>query len=122
MCRAKHYTEQLLSIFDNIKHDIEQNNLQIQELDNLQQDLLHIIENDKFNAYEGYMLAKKIQEARTARRIIKIEQQTLLNLKNNFCDKSINQLKMTAGNIRRQDEVLMRLTENKVYICVVEHP
>ena len=60
MCRAKHYTEQLLSIFDNINKDIKQNYDKLTESQNLEQDILHIMENKNFNAYKGMDLNQKI--------------------------------------------------------------
>jgi Tfp pilus assembly protein PilO len=39
----------------------------------MEQDLLHLIEFDNFNAYEGYLYAKKLKETRNERRKIKNE-------------------------------------------------
>lgn len=115
MCKAKFYSEQLLSIFNNINTDIEQNFIKLKELDNIQQDLLHIIENNKFSSCEGYMLTKKLKDTRVQRRKVKNEWRLLINLKKSFCDKNISQLKSTNDNITRLNKDLIREIEEKVY-------
>ena len=114
MCKAKRYTEQLLEIYDNIDKDFEYYNSEISRLDLLPQDLLHIIERSNFNVVEGYKLAKMIKDTREERRNAKIEIKTLYNLKKTFCDKNIHQLKCTHGQIKREDEILLKLNENKI--------
>jgi len=115
MCRAKRYTEQLLEIYDNINQDLKYFNYQIREYQLLEQDVLHIIENKKFNAAEGCKLANMIKYARNKRRDYKIEIETMLNLKETFIDKNIEQLKDTYDSVKRQDEILLELKRNKVY-------
>jgi len=115
MCKAKHYSEQLLGIFENVKNDIEKHTEQLTRLQLLEQDYLHAIENENFNVAEGYKLAKNIKDIRNERRDVKIELDTLINLKRGFCDRNINQLKCTYGNILNQDEILMKLKEEKRY-------
>jgi len=115
MCKAKKYTEQLLNIYDEIENDLKYYNYHIRELVLLEQDLLHTIENGKFNVAEGYKLAKMIKDARNKRRDCKMEVETLVNLKKSFCDKNIYDLKDTHNRIKRQDEVLLKLKEYKVY-------
>ena len=115
MCRAKRYTEQLLKIYDEINNDVEYFKHQIDELQLLEQDLLHIIENGKFNVVEGYKLSKKLKETRNERRDYKIELETMINLKKTFVDKNINYLKNTYDSIKRQDEELLSLRDNRVY-------
>ena len=115
MCKAKHYSEQLLKTYEKIDEDIRLLYLQLSRLDGLQQDILHIIENGNFNASEGYLLARMIKNARIERRDVKIELDTLNNLKRNFCDKSINRLKFTSNSIKDQDNTLLKLREERVY-------
>ena len=95
MCRAKRYTEQLLEIYDKINQDLEYFKYKLHYLQWLEQDLLHIIENKKFNVVQGYKLSKKLQETRNERRDYKIELETMINLKKTFVDKNINYLKNT---------------------------
>jgi len=115
MCRAKRYTEQLLEIYDNINQDLKYFNYLIREYQLLEQDVLHIIENEKFNAAEGCLLANMIKYARNKRRDYKIEIETMLELKETFIDKNIEQLKDTYDSVKRQDEILLDLKRNKVY-------
>jgi Mg2+ and Co2+ transporter CorA len=58
----------------------------IQDADMQQQDLLHRLEFDTFNASEGYQLAKKLQEVRRLRRELKNDQELLKPLRD-FADK-----------------------------------
>jgi len=115
MCRAKHYAEQLLEIYDKINNDLEYFKYKLHYLQWLQEDLLHIIENKKFNVVQGYKLSKKLQETRNERRDYKIELETMINLKKTFVDKNINYLKNTYDSIKRQDEELLSLRDNRVY-------
>jgi len=115
MCKAKHYAEQMINIFNNVKDDIEKYTEELTRLQLLEQDFLHAIENENFNVVEGYKLAKEIKNTRNNRRDVKIELDTLINLKRSFCDKHIGQLKCTYGNILTQDEILLRQKEEKIY-------
>jgi hypothetical protein len=115
MCKAKHYTEQLLNTYDEIKEECERLNKELRKADLYEQDLLHIIENGGFNAYEGYRLAKMISDNRQKRRQIKNELEPLQQLKNSFIDKNITELNNTYDAVIRRDKILTNLTENKVY-------
>jgi len=115
MCKAKRYTEQLLEIYDKINNDLEYFKYKLHYLQWLQEDLLHIIGNKNFNVVQGYKLSKKLKETRNERRDYKIELETMINLKKTFVDKNINYLKNTYDNIKRQDEELLSLRDNRVY-------
>ncbi len=115
MCMAKDYAGQLMEIYSNITVDMAELRKRLYECDRLEQDYLHIIEGNNFNAAQGYKLAKLIQENRHKRRNIKNELQTMHILKKSIIDKNINILKSTYGNIKRQDEILTQLQENAVY-------
>lgn len=115
MCKAKHYTEQLLEIYNNIESDLNKYNKRRNELEGLELDILHIIENENFNAAEGYKLAKMIKDARNERRDVKNEIEPLVTLKKNFVEKNIKELKNTKANIINRDKQLTELKENKVY-------
>jgi len=115
MCKAKRYTEQLLKIYDEINNDVEYFKYQLHYLQWLEQDFLHIIENEKFNVVQGYKLSKKIKDIRNDRRDFKIELETMINLKKTFIDKNIIYLENTYNDIKRQDGELLNLKENKVY-------
>lgn len=115
MCKAKKYAEQLLEIYENINNDVLNLDKDRKELEGTELDILHIIENENFNVVQGYKLAKMIKDIRVERRNIKIEQDTILNLKRNFVDKNMNTLKATYGQIKKQDELLQNLKEKKIY-------
>lgn len=115
MCQAKQYSEQLLTIFENIKLSLLETSVEQSKSERTEQDLLHIIENENFNAAEGYKLAKLIKDERINRRNIKIEQETLTKLKKEFTDKYLNNLKSVYGNITKQNDLLLELKENKIY-------
>lgn len=115
LCKAKKYAEQLLNIYEQIENDLQTLYTEKSKLEGLELDILHIMENEKFNASQGFKLAKMIQDARKDRRELKIEIETLANLKKSFVDKNINILKSTYGNIKKKDEILNSLKENKVY-------
>jgi len=115
MCKAKHYTEQLIEIYDNINKDINHCNSEISRLDLIQQDILHAIENGNFNVVRGYKLAMRIKETRAERREIKNEFYTLDNLKKSFCDKNFQLLKETHERIKKQDYNLTKAKEVKYY-------
>lgn len=68
--------EEIISAIDTLNKFEDRKNLlvnSLSELDLEQQDLLHYIENEKFNAVDGYKLSKKIKEIRTERRKVKNE-------------------------------------------------
>ena len=116
MCKAKHYAEELLTVYEKVKNDINGLYVSLKETELKEQDYLHIIENEKFNASQGYLLSKLIKDNRTKRRDIKNEIHTLVNLKKSFVDKNIGNLKSLYGDIKRNDDMLNSLKERKVYI------
>jgi len=115
MCKAKNYSEQLLGIYSNIKHDFEILTHDLSQSDLYEQDVLHMIENGKFNASEGYKFAKMIYDNRIKRREIKNELEPLQQLKTSFIDKNIQALNTSHQAVIRRDNILTNLTENKVY-------
>ena len=115
MCKAKHYTEQLLEIYNNIENELNTYNNKVNELEGLEMDVLHIIENENFNAVQGYKLAKMIKDARMERRDLKNEVQPLVTLKNSFIAKNVKELNNTYKMIQGLDKRLADLKENKVY-------
>ena len=61
MCLAKTYTQQLLSIYENIELDINRLCKEEKMANLFDQDMLHTIENTNFNACDGYKLAKQLR-------------------------------------------------------------
>lgn len=68
----------LLSEKDNLVNSLS-------EVDGKEQDVLHYIEFNKFNAAEGYKLSKKLQDIRKERRIIKNKIDTINIIKQDNC-------------------------------------
>ena len=115
MCKAKNYSEQLLGIYSDIKHDFEKLTNELSQSDLYEQDVLHMIENGKFNASDGYKFAKMIYDNRIKRREIKNELEPLMQLKTSFIDKNIQALNTAHQAVIIKDNILTNLTENKVY-------
>lgn len=114
MCKAKDYSENILSIYNKINEDFQSLNKELSQIDLYIQDILHKIENIKFNACEGYKFAKMIHEARIKRRTIKNELEPLFLLKQ-FTNKNLQSLKNAQKTIVKKDNLLTNLTENKIY-------
>jgi len=115
LCKAKNYSEQLLGIYSDIKHDFETLTNELSQSDLYEQDVLHMIENGKFNASDGYKFAKMIYDNRIKRREIKNELEPLQQLKTSFIDKNIQALNTSHQAVIRKDNILTNLTDNKVY-------
>ena len=115
MCKAKNYSEQLLNIYSNIKQDFETLTNELSQSDLYEQDVLHMIENRKFNASDGYKFAKMIYDNRIKRREIKNELEPLQQLKTSFIDKNIQALNTSHQAVIKKDNILTNLTENKIY-------
>jgi len=115
LCKAKNYSEQLLGIYSDIKHDFETLTNELSQVDLYEQDVLHMIENGKFNASDGYKFSKMIYDNRIKRREIKNELEPLQQLKTSFIDKNIQALNTSHQAVIRRGNILTNLTENKVY-------
>ena len=85
-------------------------------LDRKISDLYHILEFSNFNAYEGYLIAKKMQDTLKERREVKNELTTLEKVTEVFTEKKIkdaeNQLKARENNIKNQIYSCRVLTES----------
>lgn len=115
MCEAKHYTEQLLGIYKEIKNKVYYYCDQLSQADLYEQDILHIIEMGGFNASEGYKLAKMLCDNRHKRRQIKNELEPLKQLKENFINHNMEALDKTYQAVIRKDKILNNLSDNKIY-------
>jgi len=91
VCVAYDYTNQIKDILRGIKQETVNMTKELYKINEQQDDLLHIIEGQKFNAVEGYKLAKMIKDLREKRRKLKNEIQTLemiqYNLTNGINDR-----------------------------------
>lgn len=115
MCKAKHYSEDLLTIYNNVISEFNKLVNELSQADLYEQDVLHMIENRNFNASEGYKLSKMLHDNRKKRREIKNELEPLKMLKGSFIDTSIKALNNAHQAVVRKDNILTNLTENKVY-------
>jgi hypothetical protein len=114
MCKAKELSEQLIYICDEIEIEMKQIAKDLSKYDLMEQDVLHMIENENFNAAEGYCMAKKLQEIRINRRETKNElapMQTLITYINANKSKIVN----VRDNINLQYYNLNKDCEQKRY-------
>jgi hypothetical protein len=103
MGTAINYIEQLNSTFNSFKDDYNECFIKLNHINLLELDILHVIEGSNFNAYEGYMLCKKLKEIRMQRRDIKNELRVLQIIQNNFISKNYKQLKQISTNVNDMD-------------------
>lgn len=115
MCKAKEYSQQLLDIYNNINNEYQNLYDELNQANLREIDLLHMVENNNFNASEGWKYAKMIRDNRLHRRKIKNELNPLSELKNNFIDKNMIALNEVNQEVTRRNNILKDLTENKIY-------
>ena len=114
MCKATSYTYQLLEIYSNINSDVKRLTEEVRTANLFNIDMLHEIMNTKFNACEGYKLAKQIQDNQLFRQQSKCELTTLTQLKK-FISANINSLNQVHLEIIDNDTRYKYNIENKVY-------
>jgi len=114
MCKATSYTQQLLEIYSNINSDVKRLSEEVRTANLFNIDMLHEIMNTKFNACEGYKLAKQIQDNQLFRQQSKCELTTLIQLKK-FINANINSLNQIHLEIIDNDTKYKYNIENKVY-------
>ena len=107
MCKAVDLTKELYKIYDEAKSSCEQTWKDIQKYDLMQEDILHLIEFNKFNACEGYMLSKRLKELRILRRNAKNERQALQSL--------ITKIEPTLQNTKKAIDKIEKSFNNKKY-------
>ena len=105
MCKAVEFLEQLSDISNDMI--VYQNNLfkQLSQFDLMEQDVLHKIERDTFNAAQGYKLAKTLKDIRNKRRVVKNEIETF---------KYIVPLQQSISTRVKNVNVSINKTENKI--------
>jgi hypothetical protein len=115
MCHAKKLGEQILQLTDDVNKLLEEYTRQLSNIDIQISDVLHFIENEKFNASQGYAYAKKLKQLRVERRKIKTEIEPLRML-NATTLKTLHPLKCTLGGITKKDEEVQKyVTGEKKY-------
>jgi Mg2+ and Co2+ transporter CorA len=97
-----------------IEQDWDQIYEEIHKTDCETGDLLHEIELTNFNAYEGYRLAKQLQEVRQRRRELKDTQEILQHLKD-FYDNN-KQLHITLFKLVKEMQKTKASQQNRSYI------
>ena len=107
MCKAVDLTKELYKIYDEAKSSCEQTWKDIQKYDLMQEDILHLIEFNKFNACEGYMLSKRLKELRILRRNAKNERQALQSL--------ISKIEPTLKSTKKAIDKIEKSFNNKKY-------
>jgi hypothetical protein len=115
MCHAKILGEKLLELTNEIKQKLIDCNNQLSNIDVQISDVLHYIENENFNACQGFIYAKKLKELRLQRRRIKAEIEPLRML-NAVTSKNVQPLKCTLGNVVKKNEDLQKCIDEKKYI------
>jgi hypothetical protein len=71
MDSAIDYLKQISVIINTADSEYKAFSKQLSLIDLETQDILHIIENENFNAVQGFQLAKQLKEVRVRRRAIK---------------------------------------------------
>ena len=78
--------QNILASFETLRHDMDTISQKIRDIHSEQDDLLHELELTKFNACEGYNLAKELQILRHKRRQYK-DQEEQLDMLRGFMNK-----------------------------------
>jgi len=115
------YVEEIKNIINSIEDNIKLLNKEIYTLQGKQEDLLHVLENEKFNASDGYKLAKMIQELRAERRNKKNELQTLEILKNNLTNNMNKRITELFDMIFKVRESQIEAKRERIYKPRVLH-
>lgn len=114
MCKANEILKNLISTYQEANAEHNRLNKELSRCDLIQQDLLHLIEADNFNAAEGYFYAKKIKEVRMERRNIKLEIATIQKLIENIKPSdTLVKLDKLGKNIEQQEYNLKNHTDYK---------
>lgn len=98
MCKAKNTIDQILQLCEEAEQFYKEQTKALNKLNQMQQDVLHMIENDNFNAAEGYCYAKRLKDIREERRLIKHEVETMLAIKP-MIGNVLKQVKTSQGKV-----------------------
>lgn len=112
MCKAKEYSEKFLELYKQVEKDFKELSKELSKYDLMEEDILHLIENNNFNVVNGYYYAKRLQEIRKVRREIKNELEAITMLKDNL--KKVNFYQIN-NKITSKEKQLEYITDNKVY-------
>ena len=104
MSKAQEYVDTLIEILQDIKQSYDFNVANIEDIEKSLTDLGHEIELSKFNAVQGYKLAKEEQKLRQERRRMKDENVTLIFLYQYYSNypNMVSDLQKIRGSIKRE--------------------
>ena len=107
MCKAKQYLSNITNIMITIDAEYEILCNRLSNKDKIENDLLHKLEFETFNASTGYKLAKALKVNRTERREIKNELELLTELRalTHSYDNGLNKLSTKIGSIEHKQNV-----------------
>lgn len=102
----KNATEQLQKVVSQTPQRIKKLNEMIQKADWEEQDILHLIELENFNAFQGYDMAEKLQKVRKKRRKYKDELEALsaLNRVANNNSKLESHVNLLSKSLKEDEE------------------
>ena len=117
MSKALEYIEKILATIKEIDEVYGSMTVELDYENRKEIDLMHIIENNNFNAAQGYKLAKMMKDSREHRRVLKNELEALLKVKLSFIDSDKSKIKLTDLKTRVRDisELHERLNREKTY-------
>ena len=124
MCKAKHYADQINGLCGNIQKDYDSFIEQVSYCDKAIQDMLHIIECEKFNVCEGYKYANKLRQLRQQRRVAKNELEAIKplveRLKPKFFEKTYNRVNKLEDIIQKEHQYRLRALNDIDIIGIVK--
>lgn len=91
MCLASKYIGQIEEMLVNLKSDIKKLSIKQSEYDKTVNEYYHKLETTKFNACEGYYIAKNFQEVLQKRRLVKSELYRMQHLYDNLKIQSVDE-------------------------------
>lgn len=116
MCEAKKLAQQITNLIEQTNQLYNEYNKKMSNITLKIEDVLHYIENDNFNACQGYVYAKKLQELRQERRLIKNELEPLHMLKTRLENNiNIRELSKTVDIIHKKEVALQDCAGGKKY-------
>ncbi|MEW9093719.1 MAG: hypothetical protein AB2417_01445 [Clostridiaceae bacterium] len=114
MCRPVEIIEQIIKSCDELEDLFKESTAKLSLLDRMQQDVLHAIEGNNFNAYHGYLYAKKLQEIRKERRTVKKQINLIAKAKEDYIN--IYKLaKASKNKVAKLDSKLTYVIDNNIY-------
>lgn len=113
---AEYFTS-LRNMIRDIPDRFKYNKEEIKELEDEQNDLLHMAEFANFNAFQGYKIASQIQQVRRRRRELKNE--------NELIEPMLPMLKKLKGDLHNMDNIIGEVRKRsdvqkvRIYNCRV---